>query len=88
MKWPSWSGEKPGAMPVSGWWVAIWKKSTHQAEAAKFVDYMVSPKGVKLWSTVGGQVPTRKLAARPTSSSQKPENDWVTTMIDAWSESS
>ena len=59
MKWPSWSGEKPGATPLSGWWVAIWKNSKHQAEAAKFVDYMLGPKGVLLWSTVGGQVPTR-----------------------------
>jgi ABC-type glycerol-3-phosphate transport system substrate-binding protein len=43
LAWPSWSGEKPGPMPVSGWWVAAWSKSPRLKEAAKFIDYMVSP---------------------------------------------
>lgn len=48
---------------------------------------MVSPEGVALWSTVGGQVPTRKsLLSDPFFS--KPENRWVRTMIAAWSASS
>jgi multiple sugar transport system substrate-binding protein len=48
---------------------------------------MVSPEGVKLWATVGGQVPTRKsLLSDPFF--QKPENQWVSTMINAWSASS
>ena len=74
-------------MPVSGWWVAEWAKSPRLAEAAKFVDYMVSPEGVKLWSTVGGQVPSRK-SLLGDEYFQKPENSWVKTMIDAWSASS
>lgn len=87
LAWPSWSGAKPSPMPVSGWWVAEWAKSPRLAEAAKFVDYMVGPEGVKLWSTVGGQVPSRKsLLSDPFF--QQPENGWVKTMIDAWSASS
>jgi multiple sugar transport system substrate-binding protein len=85
--WPSWSGDKPGAMPVSGWWVAAWSKSPRLAEAAKFADFMVSRDGVKLWSTVGGQVPSRKSLLSDSFFSQ-PENAWVKTMIDAWSASS
>jgi multiple sugar transport system substrate-binding protein len=85
--WPSWSGAKPGAMPVSGWWVAVWNKSPRQAEAAKFAEYLVSRDGVKLWATVGGQVPTRKsLLADPFF--KQPDNMWVETMIAAWSASS
>ncbi len=85
MKWPSWTGQKPGATPLSGWWVAIWKNSKHQAEAAKFVDYMLGPKGVMLWSTTGGQVPTRS-SIRTDKALAGPENDWVRLMIDAWGE--
>lgn len=87
LEWPSWSGAKPGAMPVSGWWVTVWNKSPRAAEAAKFAEYMVSPEGVKLWATVGGQVPTRSsLLSDPFFA--KPENQWVSTMIKAWSASS
>ena len=87
MAWPSWDGAKPGPMPVSGWWVAQWAKSPRQAEAAKFIDAMVSPDGVKLWATVGGQVPSRKSLLGDAFFNQ-PENAWVKTMIDAWSASS
>ena len=87
LQWPSWTGEKPGAMPVSGWWVTVWNKSPRAAEAAKFAEYLVSPEGVNLWATVGGQVPTRKsLLSDPFF--QKPESQWVSTMISAWSASS
>jgi multiple sugar transport system substrate-binding protein len=84
LPWPTWSGQKAGPMPVSGWWIAIWNKSQHIQEAAKFVDYMVGPEGVRLWATVGGQVPTRKsLLADPMF--KQPDNVWVNTMVDAWS---
>ena len=87
LNWPSWSGAKPGAMPVSGWWIAAWAKSPRLAEAAKFAEYMAGTEGVKLWATVGGQVPTRKsLLADPFFA--KPENQWVQTMVGAWSASS
>jgi multiple sugar transport system substrate-binding protein len=85
MKWPSWDGKKPGATPLSGWWVSIWKNSQHQAEAAKFVDYMLGPKGVTLWSTIGGQVPTRSSILKDKAFAG-PENDWVRLMIDAWTQ--
>lgn len=87
MAWPSWDGVRSGPMPVSGWWVSIWNKSPRSAEAARFVDHMLSRDGVRLWATVGGQVPTRKsLLEDPFFA--KPENAWVSTMIDAWSENS
>ena len=84
MAWPGWGEGKPGPMPVSGWWVAAWNKSAHLPEAARFIDHMVSPEGVRLWATVGGQVPTRRsLLSDPFFS--EPANRWVGTMIDAWS---
>lgn len=87
LNWPSWSGAKPGAMPVSGWWIAAWARSPRLAEAAKFAEYMAGSEGVKLWATVGGQVPTRRsLLADPFFA--KPENAWVQTMVQAWSASS
>jgi len=87
MNWPSWSGQKPGPMPVSGWWVAAWARSPHLLEAARFAEFMTGAEGVKLWSTVGGQVPTRKsMLSDPFFA--KPENAWVGTMVAAWSASS
>lgn len=85
IKWPSWSGDKPGATPLSGWWVSIWKNSQHPAEAAKFVSYMISHDSVRLWSTVGGQIPTRTSVLKEASFAG-PEYDWVRLMVDAWSE--
>ncbi len=85
MKWPSWTGDKPGATPLSGWWVAAWKKSPHLAEAGKFLDYMLGEEGVKLWATVGGQVPTRK-SILDSPDFAGPQYDWVRLMIDAWGE--
>lgn len=87
MPWPSWDGEKSGPMPVSGWWVAAWNKSPRLEEAGKFLDHMLSRDGVRLWATVGGQVPTRRsLLDDPFFA--EPRNAWVSTMIDAWSANS
>lgn len=67
--------------------MAAWAKSPHLAEAAKFADFMAGTEGVKLWATVGGQVPTRKsMLSDPYFA--KPENEWVGTMVSAWSASS
>ena len=38
-----------------------------------------------LWSTTGGQVPTRS-SIRTDKALAGPENDWVRLMIDAWGE--
>lgn len=83
MPWPSATGQGPGPMPVSGWWVAIWNRSQRQAEATRFVDFMVSRDGVRLWATVGGQVPTRRSVLSDPFFNQ-PENAWVRTMVEAW----
>jgi multiple sugar transport system substrate-binding protein len=87
MAWPSWDGARSGPMPVSGWWTTVWNKSPHMAEAARFVDHMLSRDGVRLWATVGGQVPTRRSLLDDPFFAQ-PENAWVSTMIDAWSANS
>lgn len=87
MPWPSWTGEKTGVMPVSGWWVAAWTRSPRLNEAAKFIDYLMGVESVKKWMTVGGQVPTRRTLLSDPFLAQ-PENQWVRTMIDAWSASS
>ena len=87
LPWPSWSGHKPGPMPVSGWWVAAWAKSPRLSQAGKFIDYMIGPEGVRLWALVGGQIPSRKsLLSDPFF--QRPENQWVNTVVTAWSASS
>lgn len=87
MAWPSFSGASPGPMPVSGWWVAMWNRSPRQDEAARWIDYMTGAEGVRLWSTVGGQVPTRKsVLADPVFA--QPQNEWVRFMVTQWSERS
>lgn len=83
IKWPSWTGEKPGATPLSGWWVAAWKNSPHLPEAGKFLNYMLGKEGVGLWTTVGGQVPTRK-SVLESPDFAGPQYDWVRLMVDAW----
>lgn len=84
LPWPTWAGQKTGPMPVSGWWLAAWAKSPRLAEATKFVDYMVGPEGVRLWATVGGQIPTLRSVLKDPQFA-KPEAAWVRTMVDAWS---
>lgn len=87
MAWPSWNGEKPSPMPVSGWWIAAWQRSPRLAEAGKFLDHLTSKASVAKWMTVGGQVPIRRsLLADPFMA--QPANEWMRTMVDAWSTSS
>ena len=87
LPWPTWSGETSAPMPVSGWWTAAWSKSPRLHEAVRFLDYMVGPDGVELWTKVGGQVPTRaSLLKDPYFDA--PENAWMKTMVSAWSTAS
>jgi multiple sugar transport system substrate-binding protein len=87
LPWPSWSGDHMGRMPVSGWYATAWSKSPHLELAAKFIDLMASQHAVRLWSEVGGQVPTRKSVLVDTFFRQ-PINQWMMTMIDCWSAAS
>lgn len=87
LPWPTWSGEKSGPTSVSGWWVTVWKDSPNKEAAAKWVEYMISPEAVKLWSLVGGQVPTR-LSVFEESEFGDPKYDYLKQLRDMWSEAS
>ncbi len=61
--WPSWDGKKPGPALMSAWFLTIWKKSPHPHEAAKFVEFLISPEASKMWTLQGGQLPIRRSVA-------------------------
>ena len=83
MPWPHWTPEKPGPQWVSGWWISAWSKSPRLKEAAKWVEYNVSKEAVRIWSVVGGQIPTR-LSVFNEAEFQKPEYAYMHAMIEAW----
>jgi multiple sugar transport system substrate-binding protein len=84
LPWPTWSGAKSGPMPVSGWWIAAWAKSPNLDAAAKWIDYVTGPAGVKLWATVGGQIPTLK-TLMDDPDVVKAGGDWMKVVVDSWS---
>ena len=59
LPWPNWTSDKPGPQQVQGWWAGIWSRSRRIPEAAKFLEHLISPDSVRLWTRLGGQVPTR-----------------------------
>ena len=87
LPWPTWDGKGSAPMPVSGWWAAAWSKSPNLEAAAAFIDFMVGPQGVKLWSQVGGQVPTRS-SLLSDAFYREPANQWMQSMVSAWSSAS
>lgn len=87
LPWPNWTAGTPGPQVVQGWWVAAWSKSPRLKEAAKFVEHMINPESVRLWSVTGGQVPTRYSILQD-AEFKKPENEYIQTMLAAWGKSS
>jgi multiple sugar transport system substrate-binding protein len=83
LPWPTWDGAKSGPMPVSGWWIAAWSKSPNLEASAKWIDYITGPAGVKLWATVGGQIPTLK-SSLADAEVQKAGGDWLNVVVDSW----
>ena len=59
LPWPDWTAGRAGPQQVQGWWAAVWARSRNAPEAAAFLAHMISAESVRLWSTQGGQVPTR-----------------------------
>jgi multiple sugar transport system substrate-binding protein len=84
LPWPNWTPDKSGPQIVTGWFVSGWNKSKNVAQAARFIEYMVSKDAVRLWSTVGGQVPTRTSIFQD-EQFKKPEFEYMRTMASAWS---
>ena len=60
LPWPAWTEDAyPGPTVVNGWFATVWKDSPNPQAAARWLEFMSSPRAVELWSTVGGQVPLR-----------------------------
>jgi multiple sugar transport system substrate-binding protein len=87
LKWPSETGAKPGPMLVQGWYIGVWKDSSHTAEAAKFAEHAINADSVKLWSTRGGQVPTRSSVFADAEFSE-PSREYLKVLRDSWAENS
>ncbi|SCZ01364.1 ABC transporter substrate-binding protein [Microvirga guangxiensis] len=60
MSWPGAVAGKPSPSVMAGWSVGIWSGSKVKASAAKFMDFMMSDPGDKIWTAVGGQIPGKK----------------------------
>lgn len=82
---PNWTADRSGPQRVAGWWVAAWSKSPRLKEAGKWIELLVSREGVKVWSVVGGQIPTRTSEFKDPEY-RKPEYDYMRTAVDAWRE--
>ena len=50
---------------------------------AKWIDYVTGPEGVKLWATVGGQVPTLKSLLNDADVA-KAGGEWMNVVVDSW----
>ncbi|MFK8253202.1 ABC transporter substrate-binding protein [Ancylobacter terrae] len=85
MPWPTWDGARSGPQIVTGWFLAAWRNSKNLAAATTFIDYLISKDGVLLWSTVGGQVPTRS-SVFDDPKFQTPQFAYMRTMQKAWSD--
>lgn len=87
LPWPSIEAGAAAPMPVSGWWIAAWARSPRLNEAARFIDFMQSREGARFWAVTGGQVPTRRSLLED-AFFRAPEQEWVTTMVNAWGRNS
>jgi multiple sugar transport system substrate-binding protein len=85
LPWPTYTAEtSPGPMNVSGWWTTVWDGSPNKEAAALFVEHMVSPAGIELWSKVGGQVPIRTSVLQDPFFEQA-ENAHMQVVRESWS---
>jgi len=82
MRWPSFTGEKPGYSFVGGWKVLMWAGSPHPEEAGKFVQYLFSKEAAEVWMKIGGQLPARvSLLEDPYF--DEPGNEYLKDLLDA-----
>lgn len=87
LKWPSETGTTPGPMLVQGWYIAVWKDSPRKDAAAKFAEHLINPESVKLWSTLGGQVPTRSSVFEDPEFDD-PSRAYLKVLQESWAENS
>ncbi len=83
LPWPSWDGKQSGPARVAGWWVGAWSKSPRAKEAALWIEHLINPESVRLWSTTGGQIPTR-LSIWQSDELQKPQFDYLRALVGNW----
>jgi multiple sugar transport system substrate-binding protein len=88
LPWPAWTSEEyPGPTVVNGWFAAVWEDSPNPEAAARWLEFMVSPRAVELWSTVGGQVPLRSsVMAQPVFN--EPANAHMQVLRSSWGSNS
>ncbi len=84
LQWPNWTDERHGPFTVKGWWAAIWSGSRNGNEAAKFLEYMISPEAQMIWAKIGGQVPTR-LSVFTDPYFEMPQNRFMHDLVKGWS---
>jgi multiple sugar transport system substrate-binding protein len=83
LPWPNWNADRYGPQWVSGWWVSAWSRSPRLTESGKFLEHLISPESVKIWTMVGGQIPSR-LSVFDDPELQKPELAYLKTVVEGW----
>lgn len=83
LPWPTEDGATAGPQIISGWFVAGNAGSPRAEASARFIEFLISPQAVKIWSATGGQVPTRaSVLADPLFQDSK--FDYMRDMQKAW----
>lgn len=84
LPWPTEDGATTGPQIISGWFVAANAGSPQADASARFIEFLISPQAVRIWSVTGGQVPTRaSVLADPIFQGSK--FDYMRDMQKAWS---
>lgn len=88
LPWPAWTDDAyPGPTVVNGWFATVWDRSPNREAAARWLEFMISPRAVELWSTIGGQVPLRStIMAQPVFS--EPANAHMQVLRESWGNNS
>ena len=60
MQWPGNGDGSHSPAVMAGWSVGIWSGSEVKEAASKFMDFMMSDPGDRIWTEVGGQIPGKK----------------------------
>jgi len=83
LPWPNWTPDRAGPQQVQGWWAAVWSRSRRPTESAKFLEHMISKDSVRLWTKLGGQVPTRASVWNEPEI-QTPQFGFMQAVVEGW----